>query len=87
MKRREARLRQVAYFDDNDEMVMTKIDVTKHETLPDGYKFVNLDEPLATTKVTRDLTGDKFVSNLEQVNKKRVEEEQSNSTEQRLASK
>ena len=74
MKKREARLRQVALFDDNDEMVMTKIDVTRHETLPEGYKYVNLDEPLATTKVTKDLTGDKFVSNLEQVNKKRVEE-------------
>ena len=70
----ESRLRTVACFDENDEMVLKKIDVTQHETLPDGFKFVHLDEkPLAVHKVTADLTGENFIENLEQVNKQRVE--------------
>ena len=66
----ESRLKTVAFFDENDEMVMKKIDVTLHETLPAGSKFVNLDEkPLAVHKVTPDITGKNFIENLEQVNR------------------
>ena len=66
----ESRLKTVAFFDENDEMVMKKIDVTLHETLPAGYKFVYLDEkPLAVHKVTPDITGENFIENLEQVNR------------------
>ena len=54
-------------------MVLSQIDITAHETLPIGYKFVNLDEkPLAIHKVTADCTGDRFIENLEQVNKQRI---------------
>ena len=54
-------------------MVLKKIDITQHETLPAGCKFVNLDEkPLAVHKVTAELTGENFIENLEQVNRQRV---------------
>ena len=69
----ESRLRTVAFFDENDEMVLKKIDITQHETLPTGYKFVTLDEkPLPVLKVTTDITGENFIENLEQVNRQRV---------------
>ena len=73
----ESRLRTVACFDDNDEMILKQIDVTQHDQLPEGYKFVHLDEkPLAVHRVTAEMSGETFIENLEMVNKQRVEVKQ-----------
>ena len=60
----------MAYFNENDEMVITKVDMRKtNGSVPDGFVRVNLDEPLANFKVTKEMAGERFIENLENVNK------------------
>ena len=63
----------MAYFNENDEMVITKVDMRKtNGNVPDGFVRVNLNEPIANFKVNEGMTGIKFIENLENVNKERV---------------
>ena len=63
----------MAYFNENDEMVITKVDMRKTKgSVPDGFVRVNLNEPIANFKVDDKMTGIKFVENLENVSKERV---------------
>ena len=67
----------MAYFNENDEMVITKVDMRKTKgSVPDGFVRVNLNEPIANFKVDDKMTGIKFVENLENVSKERVKIEQ-----------
>lgn len=54
-------------------MVMTKISMEGGEDLPPGFMRVNKGEPFGHYKVGKELTGEAFITNLEQVNKRRVE--------------
>ena len=75
-KEREANLQEMAYFNENDEMVITKVDMRKtNGDVPDGFVRVNLNEPIANFKVNEGMTGIKFIENLENVNKERVKME------------
>ena len=65
-------MQEVAFFNENDEMVITKIDDNKFEDLPAGFVKVNRGEPIGHYKVSKDLTGEAFITNLESVNKRRV---------------
>ena len=67
-------MQEVAYFDANDEMVITKVDGANAENLPEGYVRVNRGEPVGHYKVGKELTGEAFIKNLENVNKRRVEQ-------------
>ena len=67
-------MQEVAHFNDNDEMVITRIDVSMGADLPAGYVKVNRGEPVGHYKVGKELTGEAFITNLENINKKRVEE-------------
>ena len=72
-KEREANLKEMAYFNENDEMVITKVDMRKtNGDVPQGFVRVNLNEPIANFKVNEGMTGIKFIENLENVNKERV---------------
>ena len=72
-KEREANLKEMAYFNENDEMVITKVDMRKtNGDVPEGFVRVNLNEPIANFKVNEGMTGIKFIENLENVNKERV---------------
>ena len=66
---------EVAYFNDNDEWCVTKIDVSKGGELPEGFVKVNRDEPIGHYRPGKDLTGEDFIRNLENVNRRRVNEE------------
>ena len=60
----------MAYFNENDEMVITKVDLRKTDgATPAGFVKVNLDQPIADFKVTKEMTGERFIENLENVNK------------------
>ena len=64
----------MAYFNENDEMVVTKVDMRKTDgEVPEGFIKVNLDEPIADFKVHDGMTGEKFIQNLENVNRQRAE--------------
>ena len=66
----------MAYFNENDEMVITKVDMRKtNGDVPEGFVRVNLNEPIANFKVNEGMTGIKFIENLENVNKERVKME------------
>ncbi len=58
-------------------MVLTKVDGSKLEDLPIGYVKVNRGEPIGHYKVGKEITGEAFITNLEQVNKRRVEVQES----------
>lgn len=62
----------VAYFNDNDEMVIDKISRST-VNLPQGYVKLNRSETV-NFKVERDMTGEKFIENLERINKLRAEQ-------------
>ena len=64
----------MAFFNENDEMVITKISNEEGETLPEGYVKVNRGEPVGHYKVPKDLQGEAFITNLETINKRRVEQ-------------
>lgn len=68
---REANQEEFAFFDENDEMALVKVDKEKIEKLPAGYFRVNREAPVH--KVSKDTTGEQFIQNLEKVNKERVE--------------
>ena len=55
-------------------MIIIKIDVSQGDDLPAGYVKVNRGEPVGHYKVGKELTGEAFITNLENINKKRVEE-------------
>ena len=56
-------------------MVITKVDLRKTDgATPAGFVKVNLDEPLADFKVTKGMGGERFIENLENVNRQRVAE-------------
>ena len=63
----------MAYFDDNGEYVITKMDLSKDQELPEGFTKVNREEPIGHYRPGKDLKGEAFITNLENVNKKRVE--------------
>lgn len=60
----------VAYFDQNDEMVVKKVNLGENATLPNGCLL--MENKPAVYKVTRELTGDKFIENIESINRDRV---------------
>lgn len=69
----------MAYFNTNDEMVITKVDLRKtNGKTPKGFVKVNLDEPMADFKVTKTMTGERFIENLENVNKMRAQTAEKN---------
>lgn len=53
-------------------MVLTKVSGDGSEPLPEGYVKVNRGEPIGHYKVTKDMSGEAFITNLETINKKRV---------------
>ena len=65
-------MHEVAFFNENDEMVITKIDGDKYENLPAGFVKVNRSEPIGHYKITKELSGEAFITNLENINKNRV---------------
>ena len=65
-------MHEVAFFNENDEMVITKIDGEKYENLPAGFVKVNRGEPIGHYKITKEMSGEAFITNLETINKKRV---------------
>ena len=65
-------MHEVAFFNENDEMVITKIDGEKYENLPAGFVKVNRGEPIGHFKITKEMSGEAFITNLETINKKRV---------------
>ena len=66
----------MAYFNENDEMVITKVDMRKTDgETPPGFIKVDHDKPIGNFKVTSDMAGEKFIQNLEQVNKARSDKE------------
>ena len=52
-------------------MILTKVHVD--EPLPAGHFIVDYDEPTGQHKVPKQMTGERFIKNLEQVNKRRVD--------------
>ena len=79
-RQREATMQEVAFFNENDEMVITKVDAGQTEELPAGYVKVNRGEPIGHYKVSKDMTGEAFITNLETINKKRVEQQRQQHT-------
>ena len=73
-RHKEAQMQEVAYFNENDEMVLTKIEGSKMDELPAGFVKVNRGEPVGHYKVGKEITGEAFITNLENVNKRRVEQ-------------
>ena len=69
-------MQEVAFFNENDEMVITKVDCDQADELPAGFVKVNRGDPVGHYKVTKDMTGEAFITNLENVNKRRVVEQQ-----------
>ena len=65
----EQGLTSVAYFDENDEMIVKKINIGEG-ALPKGCLL--MEERPTVYKVTKDLTGEKFIQNIENINKERV---------------
>ena len=56
-------------------MVITKVDLRKTDgATPSGFVKVNLDEPIADFKITKGMGGERFIENLENVNRQRVAE-------------
>ena len=55
-------------------MIIKKVDRAEVEQgkLPAGCVKVQRGEQVGTYRVTKDMTGETFISNLEQINKKRV---------------
>ena len=48
-------MQEVAHFNENDEMVITKIDVSQTDDLPAGYVRVNRGEPVGHYKVGKEI--------------------------------
>ena len=65
----EESLQEYAYFDENDEMVIKKVTEAQQENLPQGYVKVDNGKVGAQFKVDKDMTGEAFISNLEEINK------------------
>ena len=55
----EQGLTTVAYFDDNDEMIVKKVNLGDGATLPKGCLL--MEEKPSVYKVTKDLSGEKFI--------------------------
>ena len=70
---REAEMQEVAYFNENDEMVMTKIDNNQADNLPAGYVKVNKGQALGTYKVEKNTSSEAFMEQLDKLNQQRVE--------------
>ena len=68
-------MQEVAHFNENDEMVITKLDISQTADLPAGYVKINRGEPVGHYKVSKDMQGEAFITNLENINKKRVEQQ------------
>lgn len=64
----ERSLVEVATFDENDEMTIKRVPV---EGLPEGCLVMEAPKP-ATLKVSKEMSGDRFIENLEKVNRDRV---------------
>ena len=70
----ESSLTEVVTFNDNDEMVVKRIQINEGQALPKGCLAVS-DGSAAVYRVTKDmLQSDKFVNNLEQINAQRIKE-------------
>ena len=67
----EQSLTSVAYFDENDEMIVKRINIGEG-ALPKGCLLI--EESPTVYKVTKDLTGEKFIQNIENINKERVQQ-------------
>ena len=67
-------MQEVAHFNENDEMVISKLDLSQTAELPAGYVKINRGEPVGHYKVSKDMQGEAFITNLETINKKRVEQ-------------
>ena len=66
-------MQEVAYFNENDEMVITKVDKDENpKALPQGCVKIQRGETM-NYKVEKDQMGEKFIENLERINKARVE--------------
>ena len=61
----------MCYFDENDEMVVEKME--QGAILPEGYAKLNRSQTV-NYKIERDMTGEKFIENLERINKRRIEQ-------------
>ena len=57
-------------------MVIKKVHVDETQNLPAGHFIVDFDEHTGQHKVPKEMTGERFIKNLEQVNKKRVEKQE-----------
>ena len=74
-RQRDAKLTEVAYFNENDEWIVTKIDLSDGGELPKGYVKVNRDEPIGHYRPGKEITGEAFIRNLENANKRRINED------------
>ena len=73
-REKEAGLQEVAYFNENDEMVITKVEKNENpKTLPAGCVKIQRGQTM-NYKVEKDQMGEKFIENLERINKARVEQ-------------
>ena len=70
-RKREENLQEVCYFNEDDEMVVEKVE--QGTVLPDGYAKLNRSQTV-NYKIERDMSGEKFIENLERINKRRVEQ-------------
>ena len=68
----EQGLTSIAYFDENDEMVVKRVNLGEGATLPKGALL--MEERPTIYKVTKDISGEKFIQNIENINKERVQQ-------------
>ena len=48
-------MQEVAHFNENDEMVITKLDISQTADLPAGYVKINRGEPVGHYKVGKEM--------------------------------
>ena len=68
----ESSLTQVAFFNANDEMIVRKVNLGEGATLPQGCLL--MEDKSTVYKVTKEMTGERFIQNIENLNRDRVQQ-------------
>ncbi len=71
----ESSLTQVVFFNANDEMIVRKVNLGEGATLPQGCLLI--EDKSTVYKVTKEMTGEKFIQNIENLNRDRVQQKPS----------
>ena len=66
-------MQEVAYFNENDEMVMIKVDNNEADNLPAGYVKVNKGQAQGNYKIEKNTSSEAFMEQLDKLNQQRVE--------------